>query len=91
MAGIVGFSGRLLDDGGFAAAVRARPPVLLVHGTADSLVPIAALDEAAAALKTAGFAVEAHKRPGLEHSIDQEGLTLAAAFLQPRIGQPPKS
>ncbi len=90
VAGIVGFSGRLLDDGGFAAAVRARPPVLLVHGTADSLVPVAALDEADAALKAAGFAVEAHKRPGLEHSIDQEGLSLAAAFLQPRIGQAPK-
>jgi phospholipase/carboxylesterase len=90
VAGIVGFSGRLLDDGGFAGAVRARPPVLLVHGTADTLVPVSALDEAEAALKAAGIAVEAHKRPGLEHSIDQDGLNLAAAFLQARVGQPPK-
>jgi phospholipase/carboxylesterase len=48
------------------------------------------LDEAEAALKAAGIAVEAHKRPGLEHSIDQDGLNLAAAFLQARVGQPPK-
>ncbi|MFN0043326.1 MAG: alpha/beta hydrolase [Alphaproteobacteria bacterium] len=85
-AAIVGFSGRLLDDGTFAAAVRSRPPVLLVHGEADGVVPVAALDEAVVGLKAAGIAVEAQRRPGLEHSIDQEGMAGAALFLRTHLG-----
>ena len=85
-AAIIGYSGRLLDGGTFAAAVRSHPPVLLVHGEADGVVPVAALDEAVAGLKAAGIAVEAHRRPGLEHGIDGEGMALAAAFLEKRLG-----
>lgn len=81
-AGVVGFSGRLLDDGTWANGVTVRPPVLLVHGDADPLVPVASLDQAAAALKGAGFAVETLLRPGLAHGIDPEGIAAASAFLQ---------
>ena len=85
-AGVVGFSGRLLAGETLPAEIRARPPVLLVHGTDDELVPIAALDEAASALTAAGLHVETHRRPGLGHGIDAEGLSLAARFLSSKLG-----
>ncbi len=39
LAGILGYSGRLLAPDLLADELRSRPPVLLVHGTADPLVP----------------------------------------------------
>ena len=85
-AGVVGFSGRLLDGAVLQSEVRARPPVLLIHGTDDELVPIDALDEASSGLSAAGLAVETHRRPGLGHGIDAEGLALATRFLQEKLG-----
>ncbi|MFO0995756.1 MAG: alpha/beta fold hydrolase [Alphaproteobacteria bacterium] len=85
-AGVVGFSGRLLDGAVLQSEVRARPPVLLIHGTDDELVPIDALEEASSGLSAAGLAVETHRRPGLGHGIDAEGLALATRFLQEKLG-----
>ena len=43
VAGILGFSGRLLAPELLASELRSRPPVLLVHGTEDPLVPYSSL------------------------------------------------
>src|SRR3546814_10418095 len=58
-----------------------RPPVLLVHGDSDQVVPFGALALAEEALELNGVAVAAYRRPGLGHGIDQEGLQLCAAAL----------
>jgi pimeloyl-ACP methyl ester carboxylesterase len=55
VAGIVGFSGRLLAPERLAAEAVSKPPVLLVHGDADDIVPMASLTEAGDALTRAGF------------------------------------
>lgn len=81
-AGIVGYSGRLVPTGDWAAEITARPPVLLVHGDQDPLVPVAALHEAVQTLKAQGVNVEGYVRPGLPHSIDEGGLVLGQAFLK---------
>ena len=39
LAGILGYSGRLIAPELLAGELRSRPPVLLVHGTEDPLVP----------------------------------------------------
>ena len=81
LAGIAAFSGALIGGEGLAAAP-SRPPVLLVHGDQDPVVPFAAMGAAEQALNGAGFQVTAVARPGLGHGIDPEGLGLAARFLQ---------
>jgi phospholipase/carboxylesterase len=78
IAGIVGFSGRLV---GAPSEFRSKPPVLLVHGDADQVVPPDSLPHAVAALKAAGVPIEAVSRPGLGHGIDEEGLRQARDFL----------
>lgn len=80
-AAIVGYSGALIAPDALAGEITARPPVLLVHGTGDQVVPFAAMAAAATALESQGVAVETLARPGLPHSIDQEGLARGGSFI----------
>ncbi len=80
-AGIVGYSGALLAGELLAEQAVARPPVVLVHGDADPIVPFGAMAAAAQALEAAGFQVETHGRPGLAHGIDPVGLEIGGRFL----------
>src|SRR5438270_8384083 len=89
LAGILGYSGRLIAADLLAGELRSRPPVLLVHGTADPLVPFQSLAEAEAALQRAGVPVETLACVGTEHSIDPEGLERGGRFLQDVLSAPP--
>lgn len=80
-AAVVGYSGALLGSDVLPDAVRARPPVLLVHGLADEVVPPEAMHVAESALRGLGVPVESHGRPGLPHGIDDQGLALARTFI----------
>jgi phospholipase/carboxylesterase len=80
VAGIVGISGMLVAAETLAAEIRSRPPVLLIHGTADEVVPFRSLDLASKALSERGVPVATHVSPGVGHSVDQEGLAAAAEF-----------
>jgi phospholipase/carboxylesterase len=86
IAGIVGYSGLLPGPEHLAAEMRHRPPVLLVHGDQDPLIPSMATMAAQRILGEAGFPVEWHIRPGLQHGIDQKGLDLGAEFLRRVLG-----
>lgn len=82
VAGIVGYSGVIAGNDRLAGEITARPPVLLVHGEADPLVPVMALHASVPVLAAVEVPVEWHVRPGLEHGIDPEGLELGAEFLK---------
>ena len=85
IACIVGFSGRLLSPEVLAKEISARPPVCLIHGNADDVVPYSSLAHAEEALKQHGANIEAHTRPFVGHSIDMEGMRLAGEFLQKNL------
>ena len=84
LAGVVGYSGMLIDAG--EAEIKTRPPVLLVHGDADPMVPIAAFHHAQASLQRLGFDLTTHVCRSLGHSIDLAGLQLGQAFLARVLG-----
>ncbi|MGS4945971.1 alpha/beta hydrolase [Meridianimarinicoccus sp. RP-17] len=86
VAGIVGFSGRLMQPDLLADEVVSRPPVLLLHGDQDDVVPPQSLPEAANALTGAGFEVFAHVMKGTAHGIAPDGLSVALAFMRDRLG-----
>lgn len=88
VAGILGFSGRLIGAELLAEEIRSRPRTLLVHGTADPVVPFESLAHAETALKAAGVPVETVTCYGIEHSIDAEGLQRGGAFLQEVLSPP---
>jgi phospholipase/carboxylesterase len=85
LAGIIGYSGMLADPLALASEVRTRPPVLLVHGDADTVLPVASIHQAQAGLEQIGFEVKTHISRGLGHSIDVAGLTLGKDFLVKRL------
>jgi len=85
-AAIVGYSGMLVVPENvapeqFAAEIKSRPPVLLVHGDSDDLIPVQALFHAAQGLAALGIPAEWHVSPGVGHGIDQEGLRQGGEFL----------
>lgn len=86
LAGIVGFSGRLLRPETLAAEIASRPPVLLIHGDADPVVPFASLKEAADTLVTNGVETYAHVSRGTAHGIAPDGLGVALSFIRDRFG-----
>lgn len=80
-AAILGYSGALLGGGALRDEIRARPPVLLIHGDADDVVPIEAMFAALQALADAECPARFHVSPGLGHGIGPDGLQLGGAFL----------
>ncbi len=82
IAGIISYSGMLVGEELLAAEIESRPPVLLTHGDADPVLPVAAIGRVETALKAAGVPVEAHIRPGLAHGIDDECIRLGRGFVK---------
>ncbi|WP_237216954.1 alpha/beta hydrolase [Falsiroseomonas oryziterrae] len=85
-AAILAYSGRLLGAETLAGEIRARPPVLLVHGESDDVVPVHGSREAEHALQSAGVPVESLYRPGLAHGLDEVGIMQGALTLQRELG-----
>ena len=86
-AAVVGFSGRLLQPESLEDELKTRPPVLLVHGDQDDLVPVQSLQDAGQALSELGFEVYAHIMEGTGHGIAPDGLNVALAFMRDRLGE----
>ncbi|TGN60080.1 alpha/beta fold hydrolase [Paracoccus liaowanqingii] len=85
VAGIVGFSGRLLSPETLAEEARVKPPVLLIHGDKDEMVPFDDMALAGQTLQEAGFTVYGHVMEGTGHGIAPDGLSVALAFLRERL------
>ncbi|MEZ5674413.1 phospholipase/carboxylesterase [Thalassovita litoralis] len=87
LAGIVAFSGRLMSPELLKDEAVSKPPILLVHGDQDDVVPVQSLPEAAEALQAAGFKeVYAHIQKGTAHGIAPDGLSVALAFMRDKLG-----
>lgn len=86
LAGVVAISGRLLQPELLATVARVKPPVLIMHGDQDPVVPFGELARAGDALVDAGFPVYAHVMKGTGHGIAPDGLGVALQFIKERLG-----
>jgi phospholipase/carboxylesterase len=86
VAGVIGISGRLLVPELLAAEAVSKPPILLIHGDADEVVPFASMHEAGQALSAAGFETYAHVMKGTGHGIAPDGLSVSLAFMRDKLG-----
>jgi phospholipase/carboxylesterase len=84
-AAIVGYSGAL-EGVEHLSEVTAKPPVLLIHGDQDEVIPVQALFHAGQALGAAGIPAEWHMSQGIGHGIDGEGLMHGLGFLAKAFG-----
>lgn len=83
-AAIVGFSGAL-PLGEKLNETKARPPVLLIHGDSDAMIPATATMDAHEKLTAANFACRYHISKNCGHSIMPDGLELAGKFLADKL------
>jgi len=87
VACVVAISGRLLRPEVLAAEARVKPPVLIMHGDQDAVVPFGELARAGDALVAAGFQVYGHVMKGSGHGIAPDGLSVALQFISERLNQ----
>jgi phospholipase/carboxylesterase len=87
LAAIVGYSGMLTGAAELAHATITKPPVLLIHGSADPIVPVSSLHTAKSALQRLGVEVTTHVSQGLGHSVDPVGLRLGGEFVHEALQQ----
>jgi len=84
-AGILGFSGAIvgpefLNEATARTPTGKTPPILLVHGGQDDVIPVEAMFLSADELAQANFPCEWHLSPALGHGIDGVGLTHGGLF-----------
>ena len=84
---LVGFSGMLAAPDLLPAELTARPPVLLIHGEEDEVVPFGFLDLAKSALELMAVPVEALACPGLGHGLNDDGLRAGIRFVAAGLSQ----
>ena len=86
IAGVLGYSGRLVGGDHLAAETVSRPPIFLAHGEMDPVVPVESMDVAERILSESGFSVQTLRCPNLGHSIDEDGLVQGTQFLRNALG-----
>lgn len=82
LAGIVGLSGMIVAPHLLKTEAKSKPPVTLIHGMLDDVMPVAALTKATSALQEQNIAVESLAEPGIGHWIGEEGFKFAAMALK---------
>lgn len=85
-AAIVGYSGHLIGPEKLEAEATGRPPILLVHGDQDQVLPLDLMLDAAEGLAKAGIPAQWHLSRGVGHGIDQGGLIHGGKFLAQNLG-----
>ncbi len=78
LGALVGLSGMLPDAGG----ITVRPPTALIHGDRDEVIPVQALFASVEGLGSAGVPVMWRVCMGAGHTVAEDGLSLATAFVQ---------
>lgn len=84
VAAVVACSGRLLTPDIMDQAP-SHPPILLMHGDRDPVVPYEEMAAAEEALGPAGFDVFTHTMHGTPHGIAPDGLSVTMQFLRERL------
>lgn len=85
VAAVVAFSGRLISPQTLTAELVSKPPVLLLHGDSDAVVPFEEMALAGQALTGAGIETYGHVMKGTGHGIAPDGLSAALAFLREKL------
>jgi phospholipase/carboxylesterase len=79
---VIGFSGTVVSAEETIASCKSKPPVCMIHGTDDNIVPCTLGKFTVKILKQNGFNAEFHEIPNLTHSIEMHGIEIAKKFIQ---------
>ena len=82
LAGILGFSGAMPSRMTLKDQIRSRPPIQLIHGDQDDVLPLGMMFDAGQGLCDAGASCQWHISPGIPHGIGPDGLEIGGRFLR---------
>lgn len=82
LAGILSYSGALVAPKLLKTEMKSRPPICLVHGQMDEVVPYEAFEDALTYLQSNGIDVHGYSREDLGHGIDPAGLKIGVEFMK---------
>ncbi|MFG1344602.1 dienelactone hydrolase family protein [Xanthobacter autotrophicus DSM 431] len=85
---IVGFGASLPVANGLGEEIRSRPPVFLIHGEADKVMPFSDMVETRERLKALGVPAKSMRRPGLGHGFDDDGILATGDILAAHLRKP---
>ncbi len=88
LAAIVAYSGALIGPELLASEVKSQPPILMMHGVMDDVVPPESLYEGVAALQAAGLKVTGEMVANLGHSLNDQSIMQGMDFLATCFGVP---
>ncbi len=80
-AAIVGYSGALAAPEKLPQEIKVKPPILMIHGDEDEMLPVSRMHAAVQALGAAGLTVQWHVSAGVGHGIGPDGLQLGGQFI----------
>ena len=83
---VISFAGMLVAPQLLQTELESKPPVSLIHGALDDVIPLPAMQMALAALEYAHIPVETIIEPMLGHSIGTVGLEFARKALKRNFG-----
>ena len=82
IAGIISFSGKVVEPVSVGDKIISKPNICLIHGTHDAVLPFANFDEAQKILKQHQVPFEAHAIANLDHTIDIRAVRIAQNFIK---------
>lgn len=82
LKGIIAFSGMVIAPEHLRGEIASKPPVLLIHGDIDEVVPLMGSEAALPMLIDLGVPARLHISEGSGHTIAQGGLEQASDFLR---------
>ena len=86
VAGLVACSGGFMEFAPMDVIALVKPPVLVLHGDNDQIVPFSLFDNTVEELQNSGFDVQSHVMQGGGHEISDDGINVIGEFLLERIG-----
>ena len=87
MKALIGFSGKLIGEELLKDDLISKPPIYLIHGEQDPMVPHQETVNAAEVLKKYDVEVQKHISPNTPHSIAEDGLKIAIDFLSSKFSK----
>ena len=85
MRALVGFSGKLIGEELLKDDLVSKPPIYLIHGEQDPMVPHQETINAADVLQKHDVEVQKHISSNTPHSIAEDGLKIAIDFLSSKF------
>jgi len=85
LAAILAYSGIILGESDIKETCKSKPPIMMIHGSQDQLIPVEALHHATNILKNNNIIHESHIINELGHGINDEAIKVGIDFLSKYI------